>query len=165
MTTESPTSAEAASPSKTAPHQLELTNGAIYLLEGCLQDLSACTTPDKIIKWGKCWKYIRSQNDRLVKVSGADHALDFEKPFSPKPDETPAEQQVRINQLNEAHTDWTKQPKVLALSDKRRDICREAVRWWASHKDTRGKPMAMSENLLLLFEALGLDSDADGAAE
>lgn len=162
MTTEMKTSD---APPKAA-HQLELTNGAIYLLEGCLQDLSGCNTPDKILKWGKCWKYIRSQNDRMIRLAGSDEAIDFEIPLVPKAGESAEELQVRVAALNVAHTAWTKQPKVLAINDKRRDICRDAVKWWIGHKsDGRGKRMDMSENLLLLLEALGLVDDEGSGDE
>ncbi len=118
MTTETPT----AKPS----HSIPLTRGALYLLEGLLQDSTGCTTPSKMVKWAKLWEMARKANKRDILVDG--RTFDFEKQVVAETGETPEAFQRRVALCNEAFAGWQQEMLTLEFTDKRRDIAREAIK-------------------------------------
>ncbi len=118
MTTETPT----AKPS----HSLPLTRGAMYLLEGLLQDSTGCTTPSKMVKWAKLWEFVRKSNRRNIMIEG--RPFDFEKQVVAEQGESNESFQRRVAACNEAFAVWQQELLTLEVTDKRRDIAREAIK-------------------------------------
>lgn len=154
---------------KPAPHQLAVTRGAVYLLELALQDMGPCTTPAKTVAVGKLWEYVRSLNDRLIKVSWESKPVDFEKPVLPKAGETDLALQERLLEKQAAAEAWMAEPQILGLSDKRRDLAREIFKWVVEHQGQgQGKStvrLGRTTNLNLLIEALGIVTQDDDTSE
>ena len=148
-----------------ADHVLPLTRGALYILEGALQDMGPCTTPEKITRWSKVWNKVRKANDRTIKPAHAADGVDFEKPVIPNTDETQASFQKRVADHNEAFEVWGQQKIEIMLTDKQRDTCREALKFVSTKAKEARKPFQMSENLGVLFIALGFGSDSDDTDE
>lgn len=161
--------APALAPTK-APHQLEMTRGAVYLLELCLQEMGPCKTPAKTVEVGALWDHIRSLNDRLVTYPWSTKPVDFEKPVLPLPDETQVAYQERVLAKDDIQAEWMAQPQVLALSDKRRDLARMVVKWVIENQGQGpGKSnvrLGRTKNLNVLILALGLaEAEEDEAAQ
>jgi hypothetical protein len=155
--------AMAPAPSKT-PHTLHLTQGALYLLEGCLQEMGPCTTPAKVVLWSKVWAKVRRSNNRLIVLSCAPDGHDIEKAMVRGPKDTEIEWQHRVAEWNDKFPLWQKAPVDISLSDKHRDACREAVKWvFDNAKEGKARvQMAMNEHTALLMVQLGLaEPEAD----
>ncbi len=151
MTTETPT----AKPS----HSLPLTRGAMYLLEGLLQDPTGCTTPSKMVKWAKLWEMVRKANKRDMLVEG--RTFDFEKQMIIDPGESTDAFQRRVALINDAFATWQQEPLLLDFTDKRRDVAREAIK-----HGIESKKLAMSKSAggdvnhtLVLLAAFGFAED------
>lgn len=140
-------------------HILNLTRGALYILEGALQDMGPCTTPEKITRWSKVWSKVRKTNDRTIRPAYAAYGIDFEKAVIPNTDETQASFQKRIAEHNEAFEAWGCEAVCITLNDKQRDVCREALKFVSTKAKEARKPFQMSENLGVLFIAFGFGSD------
>lgn len=137
-----------------------LTRGAAYILEGILQELGPCTTPNKIVKWSRLWQLLRTRNDRTVTLESGEK-VDFERAVIPTETETNAAFQKRVQERGDAFTVWKDQPFDLVFTDKQRDIAREATKWVLAHqKDTKFK-FEQSQHIAVLFEAIGLDDTDD----
>ncbi len=140
-------------------HTLHLTRAALYLLEGVLQDPGPADTMAKTVLWAKVWEKIRKSNDRRMQLSWApEGGLDFEKPSLKTEGESDIAFARRKAEFDDAHKAWMEQPVDLVISDKYRDVCRDALKWVYDH---RGDPKARthvdnSTHTALLLTALKL---------
>lgn len=140
-------------------HTLNLTRGALYMLEGCLQDPGPCEKDyDKQTLWSRVWQRIRKSNDRMAATSWAPNGLDVEKPVLRGKDETDIEFNHRAAEWSTAMKTWEDIPISIAISDKYRDACRDAVKWVVEHQaDGKTKfKISISPNWSLLLIELGL---------
>lgn len=165
MSTESAAAAALApAPSKT-PHTLKLSRAALYILEGCLQEIGPCTTPAKIVLWSKVYGKVRRTNSRLITTEFTPQGHDFEKPMMRNEGEADLAFQKRSNAWNEAFSAWQKEPAdPLHLSDKYRDCCRDAVKYVVDNsKDEKARvKIVLNEHSASLLVALGLaEAEAD----
>ena len=141
---------------------ITMTRGAWYTLELALQDLGPCTTPAKIAKWSRLWGYLRARNDRTITLGDA--RLDFEEAapggaLTRRDGESDAALVERMTALQRAIHAWNAEDLSLPLTDKQRDIARDAVRWIVANKEKSTVKLRQSEHLARLMEALGLDEE------
>lgn len=140
---------------------ISLTRGAAYILEGVLQEVGPCTTPNKVVKWSKLWQKLRRENDRKIAVPGVAAKVDFERTFFKDDGEAPEAFQRRVQAHNDAFDAWKDEPLTLTVTEKQYDTARAALKWVHEHqKDDRCTfKFKQSTHLGLVFEALGLDDD------
>ncbi len=142
-------------------HTVTLTRGALYQLERVVQEAPEGANPEKRLKWAKMWSFIRKSNTRQITLPSESGPVDFEKGIVPKKDEAQDSIQRRVTEHNEAFANWSNESVTLDLSDKRRDIAREAVKV-ASEKNkltTQVNSCFDSNHTEVLLEALGFGGD------
>ncbi len=154
-------------------HTLKLTRGALYVLEGILQDIGPCTTPAKITKWSSLWAKVRAANNRRVTTASNPDGYDIEKSFIRREGESEILWANRQQEHSDARDQWREQPVTLVLSDKQRDIAREAANWVVKNQNpaTPGQVKAAVRLQItggdtgILFAALGLSDEDEGDDE
>jgi hypothetical protein len=141
-----------------APSTRDITmaQGAWYLAENCLQDLSGCTTTGKVHRWGRAWACIRQNLSRLVGVEDGGRVVmvDFEKGIARTEGESESSWQGRVVAFNLAHTAWKEQTLVMVLSPKHMEAVQQAVRHAVeSKKLSFGAGACMSTNYAMQLVA------------
>lgn len=139
-------------------HTLSLTRAALYILEGVLQDPGPADTMAKTQLWAKVWSKVRKANDRNLILSWSLQGVDFEKTQLRGEGESELAWEHRRAEFESAHKQWADQPVMLSISDKHRDVCRDALKWIYEHRNepkTRTR-LDNSPHVALLLTALGL---------
>lgn len=142
-----------ATPSLKHKHSITLTRGAAYLLEGLFQRPEPFTSPSTTVQAAKMWGKLRREN-KCVTADGHN----FEKAVVRTKDETDIDVARRQVSANEAYEEWKDESVVLELSDKQRDLCREAINWGLKNRDKGALPQN-NQHLLSLLEGFGIGLD------
>jgi hypothetical protein len=146
-------------------HTITVPKGSAYILEGCMQNSGPCTTPNKILLWGRIWDKVRKAVDRGIAVPWQKELLDFETPVLRGDDESELAFKRREVAFNAAFDAWKEQPCTLVFTDKYRDAIREALKYVIAHKDDERAQTRVATSLhwgkLLIAFGLATDSDAD----
>ncbi len=149
----------------TTMHTLNLTRGALYILEGCLQDMGPCNTPSKIVQWSKLWAKVRNANSRILVTPSVPEGYDFEKGVTKRETETDGAFAERVREHNEGFEAWSKESVALVLNDKQRDSAREAMKWVVGHQREARLKLTITEGISCLLVALGIVEDEDDTSE
>lgn len=138
-------------------HTISLRRGALYLLEGLLQDFTNANNPSKMMKIGTLWEKVREANERIITTSWAPEGIDFELPIAVAGDDTDQfTVQKRINEASIAQSKWQDESVTLEFSDKNRDLAREVISKAAndkklSHRNALGSKFNLTLDLLRAF--------------
>lgn len=140
-----------------------LAQGAWYLAENCLQDLSGCSTTGKVHRWGRAWAFIRGRLDRRVEVEPG-VLVDFEKGIARSDGESDTAWQNRVLSFNLAHATWKEQLLPLALSPKHVEAVSQAVKHAVEAKKLAfaaapGMVTNYAATLVVAFDPAAADSD------